>query len=390
MNLLYLAMLHAIRQKFIKLYPVVCITIGFPILLCGCSSSQSASVPGAPSLLWSIGYWTPWGTPALPVSAIQWDGLTHVVHWGALVNPDGSLDLISQQVEQNAPALVTAAHTANVKVLLGIGQAYWLGQTTYFQLAATNSRTTLVTNILNFVNAYGYDGVDIDWEPFTGEANGIAMRGLIADLRRQLGRKILTAAAMITSHEYWGAISSYLDRINIMTYDMSHTSDSRSWHNSALYGEGSPVRFWTVNLAVRRYLKGGVPPGKLGIGIPFYGWQWSGGSISMPAQSWTHKPYFKQVAFNSFYHQINSKTYRWDVTAQVPYLSSSDGANGFLTFDDAKSIAAKIEYVKTHGLGGWIIWALDQDFFPDSNPHHPLMNAVRDAMLGSVQETRSE
>lgn len=329
---------------------------------------------------WSIGYWTPWGNPAVPISAIQWDALTHVVQWGALVKPDGTLDLTSQQVSANASAIIATAHAANVKVLLGIGQAYWLGQTTNFQQAITNRESALIANIMNLVNTYGYDGVDIDWEPFDSSSNGTAMTRFIADLRAQLGNRLLTAAAIITNYNFWGSVASNLDRVNIMTYDMSGMWDPYSWHNSALMGEGNPIQVWTVNLAVQRYLNGGVPASKLGIGIPFYGWQWIGGGITGPKQVWSQTPSLSQVGYNEFFSQINTQNYRWDSTAQVPYLTNNSGTPSFLSYDNAQSITAKINYVKDHNLGGWIIWALDHDYFPNGNPQHPLMMAIRDAM----------
>ena len=99
---------------------------------------------------WSIGYWAQFGTP-IPVSAIQWDGLTHVIQGEALVNSDGTLDLTTYGFAANAPALITAAHGANVKVLVGLEQASWLGQTTNLQQAVTNHASYLVSNIVNLV-----------------------------------------------------------------------------------------------------------------------------------------------------------------------------------------------------------------------------------------------
>jgi chitinase len=61
----------------------------------------------------------------------------------------------------------------------------------------------------------------------------------------------------------------------------------------------------------------------------------------------------------------------------VPWIVYS---NGWISFDDATSIAAKVNYVQSNNLGGWIIWALDQDYFPDQTPKHPLLTAIKNAM----------
>ncbi len=61
---------------------------------------------------WSIGYWSPFGNPACPISELQWEGLTHVVHHSALVNPDGTLDLTTEEFSSHAFELVWQVHAA--------------------------------------------------------------------------------------------------------------------------------------------------------------------------------------------------------------------------------------------------------------------------------------
>ena len=179
---------------------------------------------GAYAQQWSLGYWTPWGNPGIPPSAIEWGGLTHVVHAWALVRPDGSLDLETQRVSSDAPVLIANAHAKGVKAILGVGQPYWMGQTTNFQTAITSNRAALVNNIINIVTAYGFDGVDLDWEPFNATVNGTAMQNFAADLRSRLGTaRTLSAAAIVTDYPYWGSVHTYFDRIGVMTYDMTGT-----------------------------------------------------------------------------------------------------------------------------------------------------------------------
>ena len=330
---------------------------------------------------WSIGYRTPWGNPPIPIEDIDWDALTHVVQFGALVTPQGYLDLNFLKVLADAPPLIAAAHAKNVKVLLAVVQPYWLGQTGNFQEAATNNRATLVATIMDAVDRLGFDGVDIDWEPFNAGVNGAAMRALAIDLRQKLGTRILTTAATVGAYAYWGSVESYFDRVNVMTYDLTGTWNPFSWHNAALY-DNDP-RVWSVNLAVYRYTSNGVPASKLGIGLPFFGWRWTGGGITGPRQYRVSSPTLHQLSYQNLASQITPQTYNWDAYAHVPYLSSHatfQAAEQFVTYDDEKSIAAKVEYVKSNNLGGWIIWALDGDYFPSRNPKNPLLTAAKQAM----------
>jgi chitinase len=74
---------------------------------------------------------------------------------------------------------------------------------------------------------------------------------------------------------------------------------------------------------------------------------------------------------------------RWDAAAQVPYLSvDKPGAADdlFATYENPRSIAAKIAFVKATGYGGWIVWDISADYFPEATTpagKHPLAEAIR-------------
>lgn len=346
---------------------------------------EAESQPGE---VWSIGYWTPWGEPAVPIDAIQWDGLTHVVQWGVLVGPDGSLDLATNHVEDNAPKLIAAARQANVKVLLGVTQAYWRGQSLNFRKATASQRDRLVSEILAVVGRYDFDGVDIDWEPFTRRLDADGMTALLTDLRARLGGKALTAAAIITDSAYWGTVHQLVDRVNVMTYDMSGSHDPYVWHNSALHSDSDNV--WSIRLAVDRFSARGVPLQKLGIGIGFFGWRWTGRGVNGPRSLTNGKPDLRQLAYHTFVSEITPERYRWDPVAQVPYLifdpnpGVTPHSEGFLSYDNERSVGAKVRYARERRLGGWIIWALDQDYLPGRANPHPLMTAVHNAMKAAL------
>jgi GH18 family chitinase len=67
--------------------------------------------------------------------------------------------------------------------------------------------------------------------------------------------------------------------------------------------------------------------------------------------------------------------------AHAPWFSIS---NGWVTFDNERSIADKVSYVRNNRLGGWIIWEIEQDYLPTHNPKHPLLTAIKNAMAADV------
>src|SRR5207237_2892868 len=112
---------------------------------------------------WSMGFWT--GVTGEPIANLNWGGLTHIAHVGAAPNADGTLTLTcsigpcaTSLFASEVTTLITTAHANNVKVLLDLGNvsgSLWSG-------AAGNNLNAFVSNIMNLVNTYNYDGVDLD------------------------------------------------------------------------------------------------------------------------------------------------------------------------------------------------------------------------------------
>ena len=331
---------------------------------------------------WSMGYWS----PALPLAAIQWTGLTHIIHCAVLVKPDGTLDLSG--ISADAATLVAAAHAHNVKALVLLGQPGLLGHTTNLDQAITNQLSTLVASIMTVVNTYGYDGVDIDWEPFVAATSGAHMKSLAAALRTALGSKFLTAAiGGYNSISYWGANHSSFDRLNVMTYNMIEPSYEYLWFNSALYNQDPD--YGSLALAITDYTTVGVPAAKLGLGLAFYGWKFTGGvlasdpsqGISGPRQARVkgQEPTQAEMSYKDIVPLITQDNYHWDPLAVVPYINhlcSTPQDYWYITYDDPQSIEAKVRYIVAQNLGGWIIWGLWDDYLPGDPHPHPLLDAV--------------
>ena len=356
------------------------------------SASEVVSLQTMPSVnQWSMGYYLATnGMGPMPVSAIKWNGLTHVAHCYAFVNAAGTLDLSTAHVSSDAAALVTAAHANNVKALLTIGQIGG-GPGTTLQQAVSSNLSALVANIMTVVSTYGYDGVDIDWEPFDPGTNGAAMTSLAAALRAALGSNLLTVATN-ASPTYWASNYSYFDRLNYMSYDMTgtwHGAGTGAFYNAALYCNGADNVYSCLNDIRQAYVNAGIPANKLGIGFPFYGYRWDGGElasdnsqgISGPRQVWQagHLPTQTALNYNAIMPLITGQDYKWDPLAVVPYLSSpgTPSTSWWVTYDDPQSIRAKVQYIIAQNLGGWIIWDLGGDWITGAAHPHPLLDAVQ-------------
>lgn len=227
---------------------------------------------------WSLGYYTATGNQFLSPPDIEWGGLTHVIYAWALVNGDGSLDLASHQFSTYASSTVSNAHANGVKVLVSLGDP---NNGADYSAAMSCCLSTFVANIMNIVNTYGFDGVDIE---LGNDVTSTKLGQLASALRAQLGSKLLTAPAVGNAQILWASVQSYFDRINIMTYDACYLGIGYSWFNDPLYSP-SDNSAGSIDLNVGRFLGAGIPASKLGIGIGFYGWVYTGGGVTGPRQS---------------------------------------------------------------------------------------------------------
>ena len=350
----------------------------------------------------------------MPASNIDFTALTHIIHFSVVPNSNGTLDSNANSITTaNSTDVVTRAHTAGLKVLICVGGA---GSESAFQAATSSANLPVfINNLTNFMASRGYDGVDIDWEPLpASDAQQYTnmVTGLWSALNGFPQHKLLTVAAgayppygdsLTAEYVMFAALQSQFDQINIMTYDMSGPYDGWvTWFNSPIYDGG--YRFPSngnlvpsVDGAVTNFLTNGVAPAKLGIGIAFYGYLWTGGSgtssicITQPRQSWTNAPTATAIRYSTImtdYYQSN--LYHWDTNAQSAYLSITNANptnNTFISYDDQRTCQAKVSYARNHGLGGVMIWELAQDH--QSGQSSPLVQALKQALatpgLTSIQ-----
>jgi chitinase len=318
--------------------------------------------------------------------------------------------------------LIKKAHDAGRKALLMLGGA---GDGNAFLLGTTDTvRSHFVSNIVDYMVAHDYDGLDLDWEDKFEGSNDITPRvsaaeakrrlfALIADLRAEFARRPryqgTGRAALLTLPGYtvsindlepggkvpqWQAdLANAVDQYNLMSYGIGTTWNGNgwlSWFSSPVYG-ATGVTPRDLDTSVIAYEKTGVPRRKIGVGIGFYG-IYFGPTVTGPRQDTERNPVYEtdDVALNYAdlvaMGYLANGSYHWDEIAQVGYRSytnaggyvpagSGRNAAGFLSYEDPLSIAAKGRYVRQAGLGGAIIWAINYDYLPDGTS--PLLSAVK-------------
>lgn len=145
-----------------------------------------------------------------------------------------------------------------------------------------------------------------------------------------------------------------------MSYDLRGSMDEFASHHSALYPgsyeEGEQKVFnqdWIINY----FISNGAPPEKLNLGLAMYGksfiWNSDTRMIGGPAK------FGDFVSYKQICGYLNSKWKRvWIEDQQVPFIFQG---NVMVGYDDPQSIAIKLNYTLQRGLGGVLIWSVDQD-----------------------------
>jgi chitinase len=372
--------------------------------------------PPALADLWVTGYYPGYEASQMAPSNIDFTTVTHVIHFALAPETGGSINSTANGLTASACAkLVGLAHAAGRKALVCVGGA---STETDFLGATTSANLGLfVSNIVNFMSGYGYDGVDLDWEPFNS-ADAAQYTNLVMALRAALdglgAHPLLTVAA--PAYPEYGdsptaeftmlaSVQGQFDQINIETYDLSGPYEGWvTWYNSPIYDGGytfpdAPTELVpSINGAVSNFVNNGVQPGKLGVGLPFYGYTWTGGpGMTQPRQGWpaTNVPTITAYTYAQImdtYYQSN--LYHWDNVAQAAYLSITNVPapnDMFISYDDGRACQSKVSYARNLHLGGLMIWELSQDYFANQpgGQRTPLTTALKQALatpsLSSIQ-----
>ena len=186
----------------------------------------------------SVGYMPSW---AGSVNTIQYGKLTHINYAFVLPNANGSLQRSTTRPSCSRWCPRRTPTTSRCSIAVG---GWNDGNDSGFEALAGNAtaRTTFVNNMVNLVNQYGLDGVDIDWEypdPGTSGNNFTALMPQLSTAMHSRG-KLLTAAVVSeggTANGVQPAVFGYVDWLNIMAYDGGSPHANYDWSIAA-------VNFW--------------------------------------------------------------------------------------------------------------------------------------------------
>ena len=306
------------------------------------------------------------------------------------------------------------ARNPRLKVLLAIG-GWSFGTSKFKKMAETRfSRQTFIFSAIPFLRKHNFDGLDMDWE-YPKRSDKENFVAVLKELReafefesKETGneRLLLTAAVPVGPDNVRGgydvpAVAKWLDFVNLMAYDFHGKWEKQTGHNAPLYAPSSDSEWrkqLSVSFAAQMWVKLGTPKEKLVIGMPTYGRSFtlsdsSQYTVNSPARDGGKAgPYTREAGFLAYYEVcqmlLEGASYIWDNEMKVPYLVKGDQWVGF---DDERSIRNKMEWVKTNGFAGAMVWSTDMDDFNGticgSGVKYPLIGAMREELFGLTRDT---
>ena len=313
-----------------------------------------------------VGYYPQWIQDTFSANQIDHSVITHVIHAFAWPDDQGNISTYSNMLDTDINASV---HSEGASILLAFGG--W-GNCDGFpgMVSSATSRENFIDGLIEIIEEYDYDGIDLDWEfpSTTSETNNLTL--LVQEIRsafNDLNPDLMITMAVGTSnwsgqHFDYESLVDYIDWFSMMGYDFHGNWTSHAGHNAPLYASPPGDPEGSVHTGMNYLLNTrDIPPEKLNLGVPFYGKRFNASVINGGFSGDVLDLRYTQIV-----DLINAGLeYHWDDDAYCPYLQNGSHTQ-LVTFDDPVSIQEKSEYAIQRGLGGMMIWALGYDLYGDS------------------------
>ncbi|HOX52995.1 MAG TPA: glycoside hydrolase family 18 protein [Fibrobacteria bacterium] len=314
-----------------------------------------------------VGYFPDWADSTFSTAKLDFGKVTHVAWSFAIPDSQGNLGTLSGTKAKRLDTLVKTAHAQGVKVVVSLGGGGSSEGFAYFS-ARDSLRAHFCSQVMRWIRDYQLDGADLDWEPPTKADTG-SLRKLVIQLRDSLGpdRSLSMAVPCSNWSGRWVPIESIVSKIDWlgnMTYDITGVWDDLARYNSPLYKHMDWSIDWSFSDGMDYWAGRGVPKEKILGGVPFFGFLFP--QARKPGDSITTATSKTYKAVNTLLAQ-GGWTTRWDSISRVPWATHP--TQGYLTWDDPRSVAEKGRWLAANQYGGAIIWELTQDWtLPESRP----------------------
>ncbi|OAA37536.1 symbiotic chitinase [Beauveria brongniartii RCEF 3172] len=243
-------------------------------------------------------------------------------------------------------------------------------------------REIFANNVLSFLQTYGYDGVDIDWEypgaPDRGgkpdDVDNFVL--LLKEIKAVFDRSGRTLGISLTiPASYWylkwfdlPGLLEYADFVNLMSYDLHGVWDSNNPIGSRVLAH---TNLTEIALAAELLWRVGVKPSQVSLGFGFYGRAFTLQDSSCtkpgcPFKEGARPGVCTDTSGYLAYYEVQDILQKnpdiqviHDKEAAVKYMAWDK--DQWISFDDADTFKQKVEWADKIGFSGSLIWASDLD-----------------------------
>lgn len=216
-------------------------------------------------------------------------------------------------------------------------------------------RETMIENLMDLVEEYNLDGVNVDFENMNESDKDVYSRFLIelAPRLKKIGKTLSVDVTAPDGSETWSlcfdrnTIANVADYIVFMAYDQYGTSSNKA---------GTTAGYNWVEANVKKFLgQEDVDPEKIILGIPLYMRLWE------EEEDGTAKP--EVVNMKDMFDVLpENQVATWDEELKQYYVEyEEDGKTYKMWVENEKSVGEKINLANQYNLAGIAFWEKDRE-----------------------------
>ncbi|SMR58009.1 unnamed protein product [Zymoseptoria tritici ST99CH_3D1] len=242
--------------------------------------------------------------------------------------------------------------------------------------SSSSNRRKFLKSILNFMNTYGFDGVDLDWEYPQAEDRGGKPEDSenLVLLAQQLQRSLKAQKKGLTltiPASYWylrhfdvKSLQDHVDWFNLMSYDLHGT-----WDKEKLLA--THTNLTEIETALDLLWRAGVDPTKVVLGQAHYGRSFKlkdsscitpngkclfeGDADPGPCSNASGILNYQEIQDIISDEELEPIFDKRSATKWISWIPDQ-----WVSFDDDDTLLLKKDFAIRNCLGGFMVWAMDQ------------------------------